>query len=662
MKKTNLLVLLASLAMLVSSCGNSGDSSPSDPPLPEGDGYVDALPDKMDDGVFLQAFNWTYNQVYENLPLLAGNGYRGVQISPVQVVKQNGSTWYYFYQPLSFTVADNSALGTKAELRQLCDEAEKYGMAIIVDVVANHMATPGTKDSRGIPIVDPAVQAYEPELYNNQSEYFHQIPLNECVGSGKVTQYYQYSVLPDLNTGNAYVQERVLSFLKECIDIGVDGFRFDAAKHIETPRDPNYPSDFWPNTLGVAREYYREKTGDELFAYGEILGSLDGGRTDLTMYTDYMKITDDSYIGRIDMSIDTDASLLKNATFSRNTNPNNLITWIFSHDSYSTTTSDDETFAKYMARRWAVLASRNGSNPMMLARPDAAKTVGKISYYDFESELYANINRFHNRFVGSNEDIHQSGDTNVYVAERYNDVTQGAVLVEVATKRGSTKNVSFNHLADGDYIDQMTNKLVTVKDGKGTVTFNDCGVAVLTKSNNSRRPSISVSQKSTTFQGSITVTINTKNAESAYYQLNDGLKINFSGSKSVTISSDGTTKLLIHVENGGQSVERFYLYKKISIIGTGFNIVNLDPSILTSYELYYWAWPTGGSGKWYKDYQVIDGNVIIDFPTNLSKFLLAIFPKGYVISNVNAWDNKCVAQTPDIDISDGVYDASGFKA
>ena len=73
--------------------------------------------------------------------------------------------------------------------------------------------------------------------------------------------------------------------LKECIDVGIDGFRFDAAKHIETPRDPDYPSDFWPNVLGPAKSYYQSKTGQELFVYGEILNSVDGGRQ-ISYYTE----------------------------------------------------------------------------------------------------------------------------------------------------------------------------------------------------------------------------------------------------------------------------------------------------------------------------------------------------------------------------------------
>ena len=38
--------------------------------------------------------------------------------------------------------------------------------------------------------------------------------------------------LPDLNTGSAYVQTQIKNYLTSLINMGVDGFRFDAAKHI----------------------------------------------------------------------------------------------------------------------------------------------------------------------------------------------------------------------------------------------------------------------------------------------------------------------------------------------------------------------------------------------------------------------------------------------
>lgn len=38
--------------------------------------------------------------------------------------------------------------------------------------------------------------------------------------------------LPDLATGSEYVRQRIADYLNNMIDIGVAGFRIDAAKHI----------------------------------------------------------------------------------------------------------------------------------------------------------------------------------------------------------------------------------------------------------------------------------------------------------------------------------------------------------------------------------------------------------------------------------------------
>ena len=227
------------------------------------DTYVDALPSATADGTILHAFCWKYSDIESQLPYIARAGYKSVQLMPVQVPKSSGSSWWAYYQPLAFRIADGdeSPLGTKAELSELCTKAETYNISIIADIVFNHMANISDKDLEEdkTPKVSPIVETYEPYIYQHRNDAenptFHHNPNAE--GSGAETQVYPYGGLPDLNTANTYVQGRALDLLKECIDVGIDGFRFDAAKHIESPEDPQYPSDFWPNTLGKAKEYYR---------------------------------------------------------------------------------------------------------------------------------------------------------------------------------------------------------------------------------------------------------------------------------------------------------------------------------------------------------------------------------------------------------------------
>ena len=252
MKKILSLLILISICITLISCSGEKEAEYED----FNDTYTDKLPDNAEDGLTLHACNWTYEQVRTNLKDIADAGFKNVLLMPVQQPKSNGSAWWAFYQPLSFSIGDKSPLGSKEELIRLCDEAEEYGICILADLVLNHMANDGDKavEPDGTTMVSPEVLEYEPLLYNNRNEdvdgigvTFHHNP--NASGTGAETQVYQWGNLPDLNTANPYVQERVLYLMKECIDAGIDGFRFDAAKHVETNSDQDYASDFWNNTL-----------------------------------------------------------------------------------------------------------------------------------------------------------------------------------------------------------------------------------------------------------------------------------------------------------------------------------------------------------------------------------------------------------------------------
>ena len=133
----------------------------------EGDGYVDSMPIATEDGNIFHAFCWKYSDITANLPSIAESSFKSIQISPVQQPKNGGATWWSFYQPLSFSIADNSSLGTKDELKTLCEEASKYDISIIADIVFNHLANIDDDhlESDGTPTVCPDVEQYEPEIY-----------------------------------------------------------------------------------------------------------------------------------------------------------------------------------------------------------------------------------------------------------------------------------------------------------------------------------------------------------------------------------------------------------------------------------------------------------------------------------------------------------------
>lgn len=652
--------MCAVFLLLLCSCGAK---TPTFDDFP--DDYTDALPENAEDGLTLHAFNWTYAEITANLESIKNAGFRNVLTMPVQQPKSGGASWWAFYQPLGMTIGDNSSLGTKEELKELCDRAEELGIGILADIVANHLATTDSEDKEpdGTPTVSPQVEAYEPVLYNNRNEdtdgngvTFHHN--KKATGSGAETQYYAYGNLPDLNTSNAYVQGRVLSLLMECIDVGIDGFRFDAAKHIETSSDPDYPSDFWENTLEKAKDYYREKTGKELYAYGEILNSPTG--RDLSLYTKYMRITDDGFVAQFKSAFARkDPSLILNAELKTG-DATELIAWVESHDEYVTTNSHYTDVR--VAKLWSVIAAKSGLGGLYLARPTEELTVGQIGSYAFESEYVAVCNRFHNRFYDA--ETYESVDGTRYVSEKIKDGDQGVLILELgAVDATADVTVAVPHLEDGNYYDALTGNLAVVYNHEAHFTFEANGMAILTRTRH-LHPQLTVSERDCSFVGDKKITVGVKNAEVAYYWFNgESEKTAIDGETVVSLKDhveNGVCVLHIYLKNANNVYERTFTYRQVELVGDKFNVINLDPKYLGGdYEIYIWSW---NPGHWSKDYTIDDGVMLVD-TKGMTGFLVAVFEKGYEIKDKNNWDSHVIKQSSDIKgeiLTAGFIDMTGF--
>lgn len=237
------------------------------------------LAENVEDGVILHAWNWSFKQIKEELPKIAAAGFTSIQTSPAQPNKDGNnisgsSKWWKFYQPTDFTIGNK--LGTKEDLTDLCTEADKYGIKIIVDVVANHLANNTGKE--GNAASDRSSQI--PSWLRDNDDYWHSDNYSGSSDSNRKQMTRGPIGMPDLNTGNKDLQDYIIKYLNDLQDCGVDGFRFDAAKHIETPDDDSsFASQFWER---VAR---KTKAKDpDVFLYGEILNTAGPGN-----YSDVQK-------------------------------------------------------------------------------------------------------------------------------------------------------------------------------------------------------------------------------------------------------------------------------------------------------------------------------------------------------------------------------------
>lgn len=526
------------------------------------------LRDKVGDGVMLHAFNWSYNTIKENLPAIAAAGYTTVQTSPVQQPKDYSTSgdvtgqWWKLYQPISFHIAEQSWLGTKDDLKSLCDEADKYGIKIICDIVSNHIAN---ADETRPDSVSNQVKKYEPEFYKKRRTYTRTYKGDANDSSVQAVVQGHVSKCPDLVTNDTAVQGYIINLLKECIDCGVDGFRFDAAKHIETEDDGEYASDYWKNITTSASSYYTQKTGDDLYIYGEILNNCGADRS-YSSYTKYINVTDNRTGDAVLYNVTKGkASTATNAKYKSGVAASNAVLWAESHDTYegnsgssgfsNTADVSDENVVK----AWAIVASRKDSTALFFARPGTALMGGVSTDTTYKSTAVSEINKFHNLFVGQSEKLGSSGDI-AYVARG----TSGIVLSNCKGTNASV-SISGTGLADGKYTDTVSGAEFTVANGVLTGSIGKTGVAVVY--NGTTTPKATNSVESGSFRGdTMTLTLGLENATSGTYCLDDSTPVKFTGTTSIRIGSDykpgETITLTVTATDGVKTSSMVYKYTK----------------------------------------------------------------------------------------------------
>ena len=94
-------------------------------------------PEQGNERIILQAWCWSFNTIRENMKAIAEAGFTTVQTPPAQLCvtqtkgdKGGGNQlyghgrWYYHYQPTDWKIG-NYQVGTRDDLKALCDEARK---------------------------------------------------------------------------------------------------------------------------------------------------------------------------------------------------------------------------------------------------------------------------------------------------------------------------------------------------------------------------------------------------------------------------------------------------------------------------------------------------------------------------------------------------------
>lgn len=466
------------------------------------------LTDDIEDGAILHAWCWSFNTIKANMADIAAAGYSTVQTSPANECKDtyptmklmgndttNGTDgcWWWQYQPTDWKIG-NYQLGTRADFQAMCQEADKYGIKIIVDVIPNHTSPDQSVVSQDL------FNAAGGNLYHANGFIGIQNSGNWSWGNRLACTTGMMGGLPDVNTENQGFQKYFVEYLNDLIALGCDGFRYDTAKHIGVPSDPKDPAntrgvnDFWPVATGMQSvNGVTLSDSDRIFTYGEV---LQGDNVPETEYAEYMRMTASSYGSKLRGLIGSNNFSVNSIVGWEHNSPDSLVTWVESHDTYCNDHESAWMTDEQIRLSWAVIAARANGTPLFYSRPDGSN--GSLGNYwgnnvlgakgndQFKAAEVKAVNFFRNAMKGQTEYLRNpNGNQKILQIDRG---TIGTCIINLDSAQ--TLNGVQTSLADGTYTDQVSQRSFTVSNGLLYGQLDGRKVAVIYNASNIVNPDI----------------------------------------------------------------------------------------------------------------------------------------------------------------------------
>ncbi len=202
------------------------------------------------------------------LDYLKDLGIGGLWLLPV-----NPSPSYHKYDVTDYE-AIHPDYGSMDDYKQLVKEAHKRDMKVLLDLVVNHTSDQhpwfisASHDSKS-PYRDYYIWSDDENEFKKEPFHWHQVRNKDGeLQNGERYYGFFWWQMPDLNFDNRKVKKKITGIARYWIDeVGVDGFRLDAARHI-------FPDDELEKTLNWW-SYFRKKvnkSGKNPWIVGEVWG------------------------------------------------------------------------------------------------------------------------------------------------------------------------------------------------------------------------------------------------------------------------------------------------------------------------------------------------------------------------------------------------------
>jgi alpha-amylase len=525
------------------------------------------LPSTIQEGNILHCFDWTFSQIEQELPNIAEAGFVAVQVSPVQGNCSSNAEWFYAYMPYDLVFRSNGN-GSKTQLTSLCSKAKEYGIKIIVDVVANHV-------NKASGYHDTWWDSNGRVRWNGGIDYSNRYSITH----GQLGDY------GDINSEDSEVQARAKSFVEDLKSCGVEGIRWDAAKHIGLPSES---CNFWSQVCSVAG----------LWHYGEILDGPGGDKyTLLKEYCNYMSVTDSEYSTWARNEVCNGNVPSSYGSWSANGVPaTGIVYWGESHDTYA----NDNGASTYVSqdkidRAWALGACRNGETSLYLSRPSATGQnnikIGVKGSTHFTSKEIAAVNHLKNAAVGC-KDYYSASDGIACITR---EGVGACIVIGAGGSRSVTVANGGSYVPAGTYTDEVSGNTFTVTSSTISGQVGSTGIAVIYGSVK-KQPSMTFSPNGGSFRSetlSVTATLN--NASSGWYKIDNGNQVTFSDSKTFTIGEgvDYGSQIVVSWSATGDEGTKTgsVTFKKVEASNLGDNVIYYDntSSNWSTPKCHYWG-------------------------------------------------------------------------
>lgn len=249
--------------------------------------------------------------------------------SPVENIMtldpSNNTASYHGYWAKDF-FETNSAFGTKADFANLIQTAHAHNIKIVIDFAPNHTST---AEYSGLTFPEDGALYKNNTLVGSFS--------NDSLGLFNHESWTDYSTyengiyhslygLADLNQMNTTVDSYLKDAANTWLDMGVDGIRVDAVKHMPMGWQTNWLSNIYQN--------------HSVFVFGEWFNGGTSNDAQMTNFanTSGMNLLDFRYANAVRSAVGTESTTMKNLyqvmadTQSDYSDVNDQVTFIDNHD------------------------------------------------------------------------------------------------------------------------------------------------------------------------------------------------------------------------------------------------------------------------------------------------------------------------------------------